>query len=502
MLIILLFIFIIIFLLNKGIIVVSLKLFNLNFFRDLELVLNIWRFIFLIIVLLITIRVLFFSFSYISVYSVQRFILLYLLFVLRIFWLILNNNFYWIIFGWDGLGVVSFLLIVFYINYERVTNGLFTLFQNRLGDLFFVIFILFIFTTSLNSNIVLKSGFLILILGACVKRAQFPFNAWLLAAIRAPTPISSLVHSSTLVVAGVYILLQYSYCLIERLNILKYLRILTLVVRLFGLINEFDIKKLIAYSTIRHVGLILFLIRIQLYKITFFHLVVHAMFKSLIFMCFGFTILRSFHRQDKRLVSYINLSPIIKILYYYACFCLIGLPFLRGFFSKDFIVEKAMEINFEIRNIFLLLLFLSVRIYYSIKLLSLYSSIYVLNIVELQLSGIVGLLIILFVSVRIINVFIRIVFRVSLELFSYKIIIYLFILGFLILRVLTKLNFKWRVYSKWVNISELWFYNWYILDQFMYSRILSVLEYTVSLSNVKYILLINWWVIVLVIIIF
>jgi hypothetical protein len=101
-----------------------------------------------------------------------------------------------------------------------------------------------------------------------------------------------------------------------------------------------------------------------------------------------------------------------------------------------------MEINFEIRNIFLLLLFLSVRIYYSIKLLSLYSSMYVLNIVELQLSGIVGLLIILIVSVRIINVFIRIVFRVSLELLSYKIIIYLFILGFLILRVLTKLNFK------------------------------------------------------------
>jgi len=213
-------------------------------------------------------------------------------------------------------------------------------------------------------------------------------------------------------------------------------------VRLFGLINEFDIKKLIAYSTIRHVGLMLFLIRIQLYKITFFHLVVHAMFKSLIFICFGFTILRSFHRQDKRLVSYISLSPVIKIFYYYACFCLIGLPFLRGFFSKDFIIEKAMEINFEIRNIFLLLLFLSVRIYYSIKLLSLYNSIYVLNIVELQVSGITGLLIIVIVSVRIINVFIRIVFRVSLELISYKIMIYLFILGFLILRVLTKLNFK------------------------------------------------------------
>jgi NADH-ubiquinone oxidoreductase chain 5 len=227
--------------------------------------------------------------------------------------------------------------------YVGVVNGLVIFFI--CWYLFFVIFILLIFTTSLNSNIVLKSGFLVLILGACVKRAQFPFNAWLLAAIRAPTPISSLVHSSTLVVAGVYILLQYSYCLIERLNILKYLRILTLVVRLFGLINEFDIKKLIAYSTIRHVGLILFLIRIQLYKITFFHLVVHAMFKSLIFMCFGFTILRSFHRQDKRLVSYINLSPIIKILYYYACFLFNRFTlFKRVFFLKILSLKKQWKL--------------------------------------------------------------------------------------------------------------------------------------------------------------
>lgn len=98
-------------------------------------------------------------------------------------------------------------------------------------------------------------------IGGCVKRAQFPFNAWLLSAIRAPTPISSLVHSSTLVVAGVYVLLQFSYCLVDSLEVLKYIRLLTLLGRRFGLLNEIDIKKLIAYSTIRHVALIIYLLR-------------------------------------------------------------------------------------------------------------------------------------------------------------------------------------------------------------------------------------------------
>lgn len=494
------FTFILIFLLNKGTIIVSLKLIKGEFFFDLEFILSIWAFIFLIIVLIITIRVMFFSFSYIRLYSVQNFIFLYLSFVLRIFWLILNNNFYWLIFGWDGLGVVSFLLIIYYINFERVTNGLFTIFQNRIGDLFFVLFLLSLVSTRNFFNVSIKFGLLFLILGACVKRAQFPFNAWLLAAMRAPTPISSLVHSSTLVVAGVYILLQYSYCLTAYLYVLKWIRLLTLVISFFGLLNERDIKKLIAFSTIRHVGLMLFMIRLQLYKVTFFHLNVHAMFKSLMFICFGFIILHSFHSQDKRLVTYIRLSPIIKLIYYFACFCLMGLPFLSGFFSKDFIIEKSIEISVEIRNIFLLLIFLRVRIYYSFKLLRLYKRIFVLIFNETQLTGILGVIIIISVSVVVINVFISIIFRISLEIFSLKFTVYFFILCFLLLRLLSNLNFKWNSYSKLFNIKEIWFVNWYFLDQFFYSTIINIINYVIVLNNVKFILLVNWWVIVLVII--
>ena len=93
-------------------------------------------------VVVIRTAVIIFSISYITGLLVNNFFFLYLGFVLRILWLVLNNNFYWIMFGWDGLGVVSFILIIFYINYERRTNGLFTLFQNRVGDLFFVFFII------------------------------------------------------------------------------------------------------------------------------------------------------------------------------------------------------------------------------------------------------------------------------------------------------------------------------------------------------------------------
>jgi len=232
------------------------------------------------------------------------------------------------------------------------------------------------------------------------------------------------VHSSTLVVAGVYILLQFSYCLVDILDLLKYISILSLALRRFGLLNEGDIKKLIAYSTISHVSLIIYLLRFKLFKVVYFHLNIHAIFKSLIFMCFGFVILSSFHAQDKRLVSLLNLNPLIKIVYYFSCLCLGGLPFLSGFFSKDLIIEKFMETSIELRFIFLLLLFLSIRIYYRIKLVNLVNVIFSYRIVEKNYLGLARVLLISVVITSIINIYLRLVFRVSLEFVSFKIRIY------------------------------------------------------------------------------
>lgn len=491
-----------VFLINKTVLILRINLFNVGFFGELEIVISIWSFLFLIIIFLISFRVLLFSFSYIRGYSVRNFIFLYISFIIRIVWLVLSNNFYWIIFGWDGLGVVSFLLIIFYINHESINNGLFTLFQNRLGDLFFVFFILRLINIRILTTLVIKWGLIILIFGACVKRAQFPFNSWLLSAIRAPTPISSLVHSSTLVVAGVYILLQYSYCSSDVLDLLKYIRFISLILRSFGLLNEFDIKKLIAYSTISHVSLIMYLLRFKLYKIVYFHLNIHAIFKSLIFMCFGFVILSSFHSQDKRLVTLVNLNPLIKLIYYFSCFCLAGLPFLRGFFSKDLIIEKLIENRVERFFIIFLLLFLRIRIYYRIKLASLTNILFSYSIIEKRFIGLIRVILIFLVIIVFINVYISLVFSLSLEFISYKIFIYLLVLIFLILRIVTNLNYKLNVYDKFKNFKEIWRIKVYTLDQFVFWNIFILIYNLRTLRNFKLILLINWWVFIIFIVLF
>lgn len=359
------------------------------------------------------------------------------------------------ILGWDGLGVVSFLLIIFYMNHERINNGLYTLFQNRIGDLFFVLFLVGLVELRIGGRLVVKYGLLTLIVGACVKRAQYPFNSWLLAAIRAPTPISALVHSSTLVVAGVFVLLQYSYCLIDILDVLKFIRILTLLIRRTGLLVEIDIKKLIAYSTLRHVSLIMLMLRLKLFKVVYFHLNIHAMFKSTIFMCFGFVMLISYHGQDKRLVRLVNLNPLLKIIYYYSRLCLIGLPFLRGFFSKDFIIEKFIDVNKDFFLVVLLLVFLRIRVYYGMKLLRLTRVFYSYRIIEKNYLGICGVLLIGLVITVVINVYVRLMLRLTLEMISFKMIIYLFIVVFFVLRVMTNLNFKFRVYDKVKNFKEI-----------------------------------------------
>jgi NADH-quinone oxidoreductase subunit L len=263
-----------------------------------------------------------------------------------------------------------------------------------------------------------------------------------------------LVHSSTLVVAGVYILLQYSYCLVEFLDVLKFIRVLRLIVRSFGLLNEFDIKKLIAYSTIRHVSLIIYILRFKLFKVVYFHLNIHAMFKSLIFMCFGFVILASYHSQDKRLVSFLYINPLIKLVYYFSCICLAGLPFLRGFFSKDFIIEKFIEFNGELLYVCLLLLFLRISIYYSIKLLRLRENIFSYSIIDKSYVGIFSVLIILVIIISIINIYINLVFRLRLEFLSSKITIYFLVMVFLFLAVFTNINFKLFSFEKIKNFRE------------------------------------------------
>ena len=136
-------------------------------------------------------------------------------FVFSITILVFSGNFFSVILGWDGLGLISFCLIIFYINYGRLESGLLTVFRNRMGDYFMLgcFFVFFLEDSGVRGVCRGLNNFLFvfLVLGCITKRAQFPFRAWLPAAIAAPTPVSSLVHSSTLVTAGLYLLLRFNY---------------------------------------------------------------------------------------------------------------------------------------------------------------------------------------------------------------------------------------------------------------------------------------------------
>lgn len=143
---------------------------------------------------------------------------------------------------------------------------------------------------------------IIVIIAAITKRAQMPFSAWLPAAIAAPTPVSSLVHSSTLVTAGVYLLIRFNY-IIGVNEVLFYVGVFTIFMSGLGANFEIDLKKIIALSTLRQLGLIIMTLSIGFYELSFFHLITHAMFKSLLFLCAGVFIHSIGDTQDIRLIG-------------------------------------------------------------------------------------------------------------------------------------------------------------------------------------------------------
>lgn len=188
----------------------------------------------------------------------------------------------------------------------------------------------------------------------------------------APTPVSSLVHSSTLVTAGVYLLARLNYLLENKLLIIFIIIISIITIFLSGLgANfEFDLKKIIALSTLRQLGLIIFCLSIKLIEICIFHLLIHAIFKSILFICAGIIIHNIRGIQDIRIIriTLFNL-PIIRIIFNCASLSLCGIPFLSGFFSKDLILEIYL-INIFNKFIFnILFISIGFTIIYSFRLI-------------------------------------------------------------------------------------------------------------------------------------
>lgn len=378
----LIFIFSIFLLFNNIFISIEIPFLSL-FYSQLNIRLNLdWlSILFLASVLFITSIIIKFSYSYISLDQHNIFINLLLIFVLSIRILIIRNNIIFILLGWDGLGLSSYILVVYYQNSSSSASGSITILSNRIGDIIILIRIATLFSI-LNWNFCINELFIISILifltiAAISKRAQFPFSAWLPAAISAPTPISALVHSSTLVTAGVYLLLRiinfnHPYITIILILISSF----TAIYARLAAIWEQDIKKIIALSTLRQMAIIIFAISLNSINIAYFHLISHALFKSIIFLCAGILIHNFIYQDIRHIGSIYKYRPIPITILGISNLSLIGIPFISGFFSKDSIIEKIIYSNITILLTILIIISISITSIYSFRLINITTKFY------------------------------------------------------------------------------------------------------------------------------
>lgn len=313
------------------------------------LLLDFYRLSFFFSVSLIRLRVIIFRERYIgSEKFVKRFTLLVIIFVLSIYLLIISPNLVRILLGWDGLGLSSYLLVIYYSNRKSFNSGMITALSNRVGDLL-ILFLIGVRVINFSHDYLFFSIFsnkyslYFLILARITKSAQIPFSAWLPAAIAAPTPVSALVHSSTLVTAGVYVLIRHETIFFRKSSLLYlfYLGVITRILARLSALKESDLKKIVALSTLRQLGLIIMLLGIGSFKVRFLHLLVHAFFKALIFISTGNIIHMSNRGQDMRFIGIISCrASRSKRIILLRRLRLIGIPFISAFFSKEILIES------------------------------------------------------------------------------------------------------------------------------------------------------------------
>nr|YP_009652904.1 NADH dehydrogenase subunit 5 [Andrena chekiangensis]QCG69817.1 NADH dehydrogenase subunit 5 [Andrena chekiangensis] len=330
--------------------------------------------IFLGVVLIISSMVLLYSMDYMSGdKTIDRLKFLIFLFVLSMCLMILSPNILSILLGWDGLGLISYCLVVYYQSDIAYSSGMLTVLCNRLGDIGLLMLIcLGSFVGSWNLMLYNFDNYMLffIFMAMFTKSAQMPFSSWLPAAMTAPTPVSSLVHSSTLVTAGVYLMIRYNEVLFFfDLYLLIFVSVFTMMMS--GLIAnfEYDLKKIIALSTLSQLGFMMSIMFFGLVDLAFFHLIVHAMFKSLMFLCVGGFIHSMSDNQDIRNYGgMFYIYPLKSIVMLISLFCLCGIPFLSGFYSKDLIFEYFLV---STMNVILMVMFYMSMIFtvsYSVRL--------------------------------------------------------------------------------------------------------------------------------------
>jgi NADH-quinone oxidoreductase subunit L len=293
-------------------------------------------------------------FSYISLFTFSMFIL------------VMSNNFMQLFFGWEAVGLVSYLLIGFWHHKESAVEANFKAFLvNRVGDFGFLLGIALVLmyfgsldyaevfaslnnvtgVTMLDGASVITVICILLFIGAMGKSAQVPLHVWLPGSMEGPTPISALIHAATMVTAGIFMVSRMSpmFELSETALIVVMVvgAITALFMGLLGIVQN-DIKKVVAYSTLSQLGYMTVALGVSAYSAAIFHLMTHAFFKALLFLAAGSVIVALHHQQDIRKMG--GLRKKMPITYWTALIgtlALIGFPGFSGFYSKDMIIEAV-----------------------------------------------------------------------------------------------------------------------------------------------------------------
>jgi len=356
--------------------------------------------IMLFVISVVSVLVIFYSVDYMFFDpALLKFLSYLFLFVFFMFLLVCNNNFLQLFFGWEGVGLCSFLLINFWsTRISAVRAGMKALLVNRIGDLFllFAFSFVFFFFRTLNFSVLFVLVFYInncfffffgypffitdiisvlLLVGAVGKSAQLGLHTWLPDAMEGPTPVSALIHAATMVTAGVFLILRCVFFFETSSGLLFFIffwgGLTALVASTIGLVQN-DIKKIIAYSTCSQLGLMFLVCGLSFYQVALFHLVMHAFFKALLFLVAGAVIHQFSDEQDlRKFGNFIFFFPFLFICCAIGSFSLMGLPFLAGFFSKDLIIESVFNYRYDLSVFFFFFICLvtGFSALYSIRLL-------------------------------------------------------------------------------------------------------------------------------------
>jgi NADH-quinone oxidoreductase subunit L len=302
----------------------------------------------------------------------QRFFAYISLFTFSMLMLVMANNFMQLFFGWEGVGVVSYLLIGFWFTRpSAIFAGLKAFVVNRIGDFGFILGIAGVvyYTNSMSYTdafaaaprmaqailpMTAHSGVaaitlicICLFIGAMAKSAQVPLHVWLPDSMEGPTPISALIHAATMVTAGIFMVARMSPLFEHSETALSFVLVIGATTAFFmgllGVVNN-DIKRVIAYSTLSQLGYMTVALGVSAYSGAIFHLMTHAFFKALLFLAAGSVIIAMHHEQDMRKMGGLaKYMPITAITSWIGSLALIGTPFFAGFYSKDAIIEAVGE---------------------------------------------------------------------------------------------------------------------------------------------------------------